>query len=233
MTFEERIVDERAGFAAEPRSVGGVTLIAFGGIRGGLGIAPFEFFNVTKGMDVRRAFVRDLDQVWYLRGVRGLDGTLAAAAEALRWETDGERVVCVGNSAGGFGAIAFGIAIGAAEVHAFSPQTAIDRGHRLRWMDLRWMREMRGVRRLHPTPVDLDLRRRLLARPAPPTEVHLHVSGAHRRDLRHAGHLEDLPGVTVHRYPEGGHRLVTDLRDRGVLAEILREATAPSEADYH
>jgi len=231
VSFEERLADASAGFVAEPPRAGVCALVAFGGIRGGLGVPPYEFFRVTEDLHVRRVFVRDLDQVWYQRGIRGLAGTPEAAAAVLRAELGPEPVVTVGNSAGGFGAIWFGAMLGAVEAHAFAPQTAIDRWHRLRWMDLRWMAEMHGVRRLHPDPEHLDLRRYLLAHPSS-LRIHLHVSAGHGRDMRHARHLEGLPGVAIERYPSGGHRLVTDLRDTGDLAGILRAATdAAARAD--
>jgi hypothetical protein len=222
--FAERLADGSVGFVAEPPAPGRCALIAFGGIRGGLGVPPYEFFRVTEGLDVRRIFVRDLDQVWYQRGIRGLGDTPETAATALRAEIGAEPIVTVGNSAGGFGAIWFGAMLGAKEAHAFAPQTAIDRRHRLPWGDLRWMAEMRGVRRLHPDPERLDLRRYLAAHPSA-LRIHLHVSTTHRRDMRHARHLEDLEQVTITRYASGGHRLVTDLRDAGDLAAILRSAT--------
>jgi len=64
--------------------------------------------RVTEGLDVRRVFVRDLDQVWYQRGIRGLGDTPESAAEALRAENGPHPVRPVGNSAGGVGAIWFG-----------------------------------------------------------------------------------------------------------------------------
>lgn len=223
MDFVERLGDPGLGFVAEPPGASEVTLVAFGGIRGGLGIPPFEFFRVTEGLPVRRVFVRDLDQVWYLRGIRGLGDTLADAAAALR-DTLGDptRLVTAGNSAGGFGAIAFGALLGADEVHAFAPQTAIDRRHRLRWMDIRWPLEMHHVRRVRASAEILDLRRLLRVHPGP--AVHVHHDTAHGRDRRHAEHLRSSPGVTLHGYPAGGHRLVADLRDDGRLDAILVDA---------
>ncbi len=224
MSFDGRLGDGSLGYLAEPKGGSGTTLMAFGGIRGGLGIPPYEFFRVTEGLGVRRIFVRDLDQVWYLRGIRGLGSDPREAADALRRETVGERVVTTGNSSGGFAAVLLGSLMGADAVHGFSPQTAIDRAHRLRWLDLRWVPQMHGVRRLHPDRDVLDLRRHLEAQPASPS-IHLHYSATDRRDTRHAEHLDGLPGVTLHRYRHGGHRLVTDLRDSGELAAILRGAT--------
>ncbi|HYJ60051.1 MAG TPA: hypothetical protein VE032_01135 [Actinomycetota bacterium] len=222
--FRDRLDDPTVGFLAEPAGPP-VTLVAFAGIRGGLGIAPFEFFRVTEGLGVRRILVRDLDQVWYLRGIRGLGASLPEAAARLRAEIgEGARVVLTGNSAGGFAAIAFGAIIGADEVHAFSPQTAIDRRHRVRWLDGRWLRQMHHVRRLGPPHELMDLRRVLRDRGGP--RVHIHYCDDHGRDARHARHLEGLPGVTLVPHRGDGHRLVTDLRDRGDLARILADAVA-------
>ena len=172
---------------------------------------------------MRRILVRDLDQVWYLRGIRGLGGSLPEAAAGLRAEIGARsRVVLTGNSAGGFAAIAVGARIGADEVHAFSPQTAIDRRHRVRWLDGRWPRQMHHVRRLRPSRELLDLHASVLERPGP--SLHLHYCGDHGRDARHARHLAGLPGVTLVPHRGDGHRLVTDLRDRGELASILADA---------
>ncbi|HEY8018305.1 MAG TPA: hypothetical protein VIG53_02305, partial [Actinomycetota bacterium] len=79
MAFEAELGDTSSGVVAEPRDAGETTLLAFGGIRGGLGIPPYEFFRVTEGLPVRRILVRDLDQVWYLRGIRGLGESVPAA----------------------------------------------------------------------------------------------------------------------------------------------------------
>jgi hypothetical protein len=230
MGFEDDLQDPALGVVAEDPVPGAPTLVALAGIRGGLGLPPYEFFRVTEGLRARRVFVRDLDQAWYLRGVRGLGSTLAEAAAALAGliGEDGPLVL-TGNSAGGFGAIAFAAWMGRGTVHAFSPQTAIDRHHRLAWGDLRWMPQMRSVRRIDGLgPADLDLRVLLTERPVA-GPIHLHHCMRHRRDVRHARNLEGVPGVQAHRYPGGGHRLVTDLRDSGDLARILRSALDPGQ----
>jgi hypothetical protein len=225
LDFVERLGDPALGFVAEPPGTSEVTLVAFGGIRGGLGIPPYEFFRVTEGLPVRRVFVRDLDQVWYLRGVRGLGDTLPEAAAALGEALGAPvRLVTTGNSAGGFAAIAFGSLLGADETHAFAPQTAIDRRHRVRWMDVRWPREMHHLRRVRAAPELLDLR--TVLRDHPGSAIHVHHSAAHGWDRRHAEHLRDLPDVTLHAYPAGGHRLVAELRDDGRLDAILSRAIA-------
>ena len=230
MSFDERLADERAGFVAETPEPAARSLVAFGGIKGALGIAPWEFFRVTEGVEARRLFARDLDQVWYLAGIRGLGTTVGETAAALTKELPempGRRTVAVGNSAGGFGAIAFGVRCRVDEVHAFSPQTAIDRSHRARWLDVRWLPQMFHVRRLRGIdPSELDLRRLLEARGDGGPAIHVHYCARHRWDRLHAEHLAGLPRVQLHRYEEGGHRLVRVLRDSGRLRELLTDALA-------
>lgn len=226
MTFESDLRDEASGFAAEPPGEAASTLIAFGGVRGGMGILPFEFFRVTDGLDTRRIFARDLRQTWYLAGIEGLGDSVGEAADGLGAlvGTSVTRVVTTGNSAGGFGAIVYGTLIGASEVHAFSPQTVLSRRQRAAWLDLRWLREMRGVRRLDDISPDmLDLQRFLRRAGVLPT-IHLHYCGRHRLDRLHAERIGDIPGVHLHAYADGGHRLVGVLRDSGELRRILEGA---------
>ena len=44
-------------------------LIAFGGLRGRIGMPPFEFLRLTGEIPVKRVFVRDLRQAWYHEGL--------------------------------------------------------------------------------------------------------------------------------------------------------------------
>src|SRR5207247_419307 len=101
------------------------TIVAFGGIGGGVGVPHYEFFRVLDGLRVNRVFVRDIDQRFYHRGVRGLGVAFAevgANLEALL-PPRSETVVFVGSSAGGFAAIALGSLIGVDRVVAVAPLT--------------------------------------------------------------------------------------------------------------
>ncbi len=66
-------------------------LVAFGGIAGQMEMPPFEFFRHAGSLEVKRMFVRDLDQCWYQTGIRGLGDGVGATAEALTLETAGGR----------------------------------------------------------------------------------------------------------------------------------------------
>ena len=58
-------------------------------------------------------------------------------------------------------------------------------------------------------------------------QIHLHYCDTHRLDRLHAERLREVPNVHLHPHPEGGHRLVTILRDTGRLRSILEDALAP------
>jgi hypothetical protein len=135
-----------------------------------------------------------------------------------------ERVVTVGTSAGGYAALLLGSLIGAHDVLAFSPQTFIDRWHRLWHRDRRWKKEMRAVQS-SPGLIRryLDLRRPL-ASSGVGTRFQLHFCERHRLDRIHARRLAGLPGVDLVSHAEGGHRLVRFLRDQGRLPKLLLRA---------
>jgi hypothetical protein len=86
-------------------------LVTFGGIAHRLAMPPFEFFRLASALEVSKVFLRDLDESWNHRGVRGLSTDVESTAEALERivsETAAERVVFTGNSAGGYASLLFG-----------------------------------------------------------------------------------------------------------------------------
>ena len=80
--FERDLENTEAGLALDLGPESDVILIAFGGLLGRLGAVPlFEFFNVVSTFGVKKAFVRDLNQCWYHRGVVGVGADIPAVAE--------------------------------------------------------------------------------------------------------------------------------------------------------
>lgn len=201
-------------------------LVTFGGIAGGFSLPPFEFNRLTQDLGCHRLFIRDLAQAWYQCGVPGLGGTVAQMADGLRAriaDIAPRRTVFIGNSMGGFGALLFGALLDVPEVHAFAPQTFVDRRSRLLARDFRWRHQIRGMHRaLRREDAVLDLRAPL--RQLGQTRFHVHYGTGDRLDSLHARRLENMDAVTL--YPQHGvnHALVKDLRDTGVLLPALRKA---------
>ena len=199
-------------------------LILFGGIAGGVSMPVFEFFRMTAGYPVKKAFLRDPRRGWYQLGLPGVGET---AADVRRLLDDvisharAERVVMAGASAGGFAALLFGTWCGVDEVIAFSPQTFIDADNRLAAGDDRWAEQ---IANLHATlegrGATLDLLD-VLPDAATPTRYSVHVSDDDPLDLVHAERIASRGGVELVVHERGGHRLVKTLRDRGVLQPLL------------
>ncbi|MBI2311659.1 MAG: hypothetical protein HYU77_04055 [Betaproteobacteria bacterium] len=206
--------------AADSRTL----LVAFGGIAGALGMPPFEFFNLCREVDTKKIFVRDLRQAWYHQGLPGIADDIGGIAAFLREKIAGagvDRVVLVGNSMGGYAAIVFGLLLEADEVHAFGPQTFIDRLNRLWHRDARWPEQMRRVHRARGGRKYFDLKKLLQARRGSRCRINVYYSPAHPLDKRHAERLGNFPNVSLHPFAEGGHVVIRHLRDSGALKRII------------
>jgi pimeloyl-ACP methyl ester carboxylesterase len=213
----------RRDYAAESD----VLLVVFSGLKQNPRALPgFSFKNPTEGMLVKKLFLRDLDRAWFLKGLRGVTAGVEETVAFLRAEvvaTGARRVVFTGYSLGGFAALLYGALLGVDEVQAISPQTFVAFWRRLRSGDHRWRRH---VWKLHfgKTRRFQDLKP--ILQQAGQTKFHVHFARDSRLDPRHAEHVRGLPGVTLHEYPEGGHRLVTALHDRRELRSLLAAAVA-------
>jgi pimeloyl-ACP methyl ester carboxylesterase len=204
---------------------GPVAVVAYGGLLHGVGMMPpFEFFGVLDGLEVSRVFVRDFDQAWYQRGVRGVGDDYAAVAAALGelLSANGvERAVHVGSSAGGFAAIMFGCLTGAVAVHTFGAETTIDRSQ-LAGHDSRWDKQLNRID-FGDRSTMLDLAP-LVA--SSPTRVHCHWGALEVEDAWHAARIRCVP----HAYDGVGHDLARVLRDRGELRSVLTNAVQDATA---
>lgn len=205
-----------------------VMLVFFAGIGGAFGGLPaFEFRHTVARVRTNQVFVRDPSSLWYLKGVRGAGSSAEELAAYLREECrrrGAKRVVTVGNSAGGYAAILFGVLIGADEVHAFSPKTRL-----LERSDFHSEAKLRilldHVGRDHPY---LDLTRFLAEHADGPTLIHIHYANGDKVDATHALRVKGLPNVRLWRYRWRTHALVKVLKDYGVLRPILTSAIAGS-----
>jgi hypothetical protein len=229
-TFEDQLKNPGCPLAVSA-SASRTALLAFGGIVGALGIPPFEFFNVTRDFPLTRVYVRDPDQAWYHRGLRGLTLNVRSTAHALGAllkERSAERTVLVGNSMGGYAALAIGALMDATEVHAFSPQTFIDSANRARHGDDRWASLIaRTLARGDPSLYDLLP---LLEGYRGRCRFVLHYGATHALDRIHAERLSSCASVTLRPHPASGHNIVRVLRDSGELARIISGAsTAPAQ----
>lgn len=226
--FDRALDDASLPYTADMSSGSRTLLIAFGGLQGELGMPVFEFFKSTRELPVKRLFVRDLRQAWYHLGLSGEERTLADVAATLRELIARERVdrlVTVGNSAGGYAAIAFGAMLGADVALAFSPQTVLDLCVWSQWEDRRWEKELRPL--VDAGALDAswaDLRSALPAARHAGTRYEVYFDETDRLDRLHAERLAGLDGVRLYRFGRGGHMVSLALRRCGALDRLLRRA---------
>ncbi len=196
-------------------------VVAFAGLRGFLGGFPaFEFRNVLSSVEVNSAFFRDHYAAWYHRGVVDVGPGVESVVGKLRELTaEAERVVMIGNSAGGYAALLFGALVGC-EAYAFSPQTFIDPGMLSAAHDHRWDEELNALLESGC----FDRRYRDLAPLIESSEGRFEISyGAlDPVDWKHAERVRDFEQVTVNRIEGCDHRVVRHLRDNGWLVSFLR-----------
>jgi hypothetical protein len=180
-------------------------------------------------MDVKRMFVRELQQAWYHRGLPGCGSDLGELASSLRRMMARRRVqrlVLAGSSAGGYAAIVFGTLLGADVVLAFSPQTILDLDVLGRMGDHRWderLEQLTSADQLDPSWIDL---RKALpeARWCEKTQYRVYFDEAQRADREHADRLRGLDDVRLYRFGGGGHRVARHLRDSGALGRVIERA---------
>ena len=217
--------DPDLGWVASGKS-GAPALVAFGGLRGGLMMPPFEFFRTVKSLDVTMVMIRDLAQVWYLQGVAGLADSLLGVAPALSEvlaEFAPARTVVTGNSAGAYMAMLVGAALQAERVVAFSPQTYLDEERRTRHSDRRWREEIAHRRSLADHDLGEDLLP-LLERLPGPGRAEVYFSEHHARDASHAERLGRIPWVDLRPLDSDDHRAILHLKRSGVLQSLLLDA---------
>ncbi|MBA3685068.1 MAG: hypothetical protein H0W72_07475 [Planctomycetes bacterium] len=206
-------------------------LVSFGGVRQGLGVPVFEFFNSIADLDCDKIFIRDFSAAWYQKGVDAeidsLDKLIGFLRSSITRSAYG-RVCFIGNSMGGYAAILFGSIVDAHRVIAFAPQSYIDWWNRLVSRDRRWKQEIGLVHRnerRNSTYFDL---KKHLERTAYRTRIDLYYSPDHRLDRKHCERLSGSRNVVLHPLAEGGHEVVKAIRDKGQLKELIRSAFGPT-----
>jgi hypothetical protein len=195
-------------------------VIAFAGLKGFLGGFPaFEFRRLLSSVDVKSVFIRDHYSAWYHRGVvdvgPGIDSVVAKLREL---ESEAERVVMIGNSAGGYAALMFGALLGC-ETWAFSPQTFVAKD--LLWGagDHRWDEELLALL----DSGEFDPRYGDLAPVLAASEGRFNIyhGALDEIDLKHVGNVRELEQVNITTIENCDHRVVRYLRDSGWLRSFL------------
>jgi pimeloyl-ACP methyl ester carboxylesterase len=225
----EPLTDREVGVGHEFSSPSSTVLVTFAAM-GTYEPPPFDFVQITAGMPVKRLFVRDVQRIWYHRGVPGFGDSIEDAARSLKEMLAAqrvERVVVFGSSAGGYAALVFGTLLEADLVVAFAPQTMLDRDWLASIEDERWHRRLKRLDELGgPDQRYVDLSAALPRERRGDTPYEVHYPASHEADFHHALRLEKVPGLRLCPHERSDHKFVRKLRDSGELEQTLRAAIA-------
>ena len=181
-------------------------IICFGGMALQLGgIIPFEFLNYLSSVYKNNCdliFVIDSNQCWYHKGIQNIthniDETVVYLNNIIK-DSNYEKVVFMGASAGGYGAILFGsICNNVSHVISFVPQTILKNPINLNYSNLR-------------NVINENTNYLLYG------DTHIHdVNHVH-----HISHCENVEGFTNVKILKKKSCVLKELRDNGFIKKTI------------
>jgi pimeloyl-ACP methyl ester carboxylesterase len=216
--FANFVDDPKVDFQIWPRVGASTVLFAFTGMFGGLGM-PLPLLHRWFGqVGAHVVYLRDSPRQAYNEGIRSLapdyNGTLDALRRIAR-DLAASRIVCYGNSSGGYGALRYALDLPAEAVLVFGAMTNLS---------AEFVNSEAFARyRFNPGP---DLRPLYLAADRRPY-VHILYGADNEIDAMQAGNFAGIPGVTLEAVPEWkGHDVFVQVIAEGRLPTLLRALVA-------
>jgi pimeloyl-ACP methyl ester carboxylesterase len=190
-----------------------VLAVAFTGISHGLGGIHFEFGRSLGKIRCATLLVRDIGLRWYQYGPDdpSAAGAVVARIRYTAKRAGAKRIVCIGNSMGGFGALLYGSLLQADAVIAFCPQTAIDPAITSAMGDRRWSNYQTNI----PDYPYGDISR--LPQPRNVTVCY----GSN--DSLDVAHVDRLKWAVKRIVMPSGHGAVRELKNQGKLIPLLSD----------
>ncbi|HUO11155.1 MAG TPA: hypothetical protein VMU37_00210 [Caulobacteraceae bacterium] len=223
-----RFVDRREDDVQLVRREGSdLVVFAFCGRMHRMGLPTWMFQRWMGWLNANVVYLRDFANLHFLGGVRSW-GSRQRTAISLQWiveQLQAKRVICVGNSSGGYAAMFYGLEIGAQGVLNFSGGTNLEPVFNtfLNRIDL-----AKELKQAFPD-LGLDLRERYLAAAKPRTVV---VYGDQAWDDRiQCEHMAGVPDVELISLDGfAGHGTMPELIRRGRFAGVLNDLAGTGAA---
>ena len=204
-----------------------IALVTFGSFTNPGRTEPsYAFMNTVLRMKKNRGLVCDAyyfkanGNDWYFNGTEQQPSPDASVQLIQALLAKYDATVFLGNSMGAFGALYFGLRVGADAVVAFSPQTRFDQEYCDRIGESRWREEFKAMRAIR-NPDEMAIRSVWPANCE--TRVRLFAGALNQQDLHYCEELAGLPGAELTKYDESGHDLVHELRATGELELAIYE----------
>jgi hypothetical protein len=183
----------------------------------------FEFRKTFSSLEANVIYIRDLSHNWYLNGIPDVGESVNEICDYFinkikQYNPNGNKVITIGASAGGFAAILFGSLIDVNQAVAFSPQSFMDKFHRTLYYDYRWkdrVKQIYGGVKTNRQYLDVKPFVKNFS-----GNVDLFYDKNHRLDYLHGRRIR-YKNVIHFQSKNGGHNLVRELRDSGKLIEYI------------
>jgi hypothetical protein len=187
-------------------------LLVFAGSNDAVAMPLPLFDRYLVPLNVTVVYLRDFNRLRYLAGIRSLGADAAASFTALRAlleEMGITQLFALGNCDGGFGALRYGLELGAARVATFNaPSYLADDVLAKAEQGRNFMR----TRLAAAFPPDVTDMRPLLQARGTGARIELFYDADDVTDTAHAGRLAGLAGVRLHPQPGvSDHRLLRKL----------------------
>ena len=196
---------------------------------GGLG-DRFNFWNIFKKVPVKKIFVKDPNLSWYQKGINNELNTIGKSIQKLKElikESKAKKIIVVGDSAGGTGAILFSHYINADIVMTFNAQTFATKELRERYNDDRWKKT---ADKFLEENDGFDLRYHLKIHNKK-TKYYLFYSYYHGLDRVHNERLMNLQGINLIPLNSNYHGAAGELKNLGYLYKLIDEVCVKNKYD--
>ena len=218
--------DAKSDLQVVPRDGARTVILGFCGHRHQLNMPLWLFQRWMSKLDASVVYLRDFADTFYVGGVSSC-GSFHATAERLRQiigELGAQRVVCIGNSSGAFGAMLYGLELGADHVFGFSGAYNMETDFNT------YLNRNEAALRISETHPDarLDLRELYLGAARGP-KAELFYGDKCWDDRIHAEHMAGVPGVELKPIPGyAGHGALPELIQRREFDKVLARFVSAS-----
>jgi hypothetical protein len=220
--------DRRSDLQVAARPGAKTVVMVFCGRRHQLNMPLWLFQRWMTTCEVSVVYLRDFAETMYLGGVRSCGSYEATVRRLGRIveEVKGDRIVCLGNSSGGYGAMRYGLELGAERVFGFGAAVNMTPAFNT------FLNRNEAAQRLAADfpEATLDLRELYLAAARRP-ETELFYGAKAWDDRIHAEHMAGVPGAALRPIPDyDGHGVLPELIRRGQFDQLLRGLASTGDA---
>lgn len=201
----------------------------------------FDFYKQVKklevlsGRKVNKLLLRDVKNQWYLKGIPGLGDNIDSTIKAIRKiiaEMKPSKVITVGQSMGGYGAILYGLLLGADEVISYGPLSCFDSKKLEIMHDYRWMVVVKQLEANKPVKFYNNLPELIRNYKSKTPDMRILYgtkpgclpadrNEAVNHDVGHAVQFYGLKGVKLYPFHNSSHAIIQYLKINNVINEIM------------